>query len=141
VVVDGTLRTSEPDIYAAGDIARYPELVSGEEARIEHWVVAERQGQSVARSMLGIGRPFREAPFFWSQHYDVAISYVGHASRWDSCDLRGDLDKHNASAVYRQAGRIMAVATIGRDFLSLEVEAAMEGGEAGDAERLLGGAN
>src|SRR5262249_49665218 len=91
VVVDEMLRTSASDVFAAGDVARYPEAISGEQARIEHWVVAQRQGQAVARAMLGIGGPFRQTPFFWSQHYDVTISYVGHASRWDSCQIQGDL--------------------------------------------------
>src|SRR5579871_319228 len=137
VVVDEMLRTSASDVFAAGDIARYPEPISGEQTRIEHWVVAERQGQSVARSMLGIGGPFRETPFFWSQHYDVQISYVGHASQWDSCQIEGDLEKYNACAVYRRADRIIAVATIGRDRLSLQVEAAMEAGRTADLESLL----
>jgi NADPH-dependent 2,4-dienoyl-CoA reductase/sulfur reductase-like enzyme len=137
VVVDEMLRTSASDVFAAGDIARYPEPVSGEQTRIEHWVVAERQGQSVARSMLGIGGPFRQTPFFWSQHYDVQISCVGHASKWDSCQIQGDLDKSNACAVYRRADRIIAVATIGRDRLSLQVEAAMEAGRTVDLESLL----
>src|ERR1019366_10753274 len=99
---------SAPDIFAAGDLARYPEPVSGEPARIEHWVTAERQGQAVARSMLGIGGGFREAPFFWSQHYDVTISYTGHAPSWDSCEIRGDLEKHDACAIYRRQGRPIA---------------------------------
>ena len=137
VIVDEMLRTSASDVFAAGDIARYPEPVSGEQTRIEHWVVAERQGQSVARSMLGIGGPFRETPFFWSQHYDVRISYVGHASRWDSCQIEGDLEKYNACAVYRRTNRIIAVATIGRDRLSLQVEAAMEVGGMADLDSLL----
>ena len=137
VVVDEMLRTSAPDIFAAGDIARYPEPVSGEPTRIEHWVVAERQGQSVARSMLGIGQPFRQTPFFWSQHYDVQISYVGHASKWDRCQIDGDLDKSDACAVYRRNDKIIAVATIGRDRLSLQVEAAMEAGKTADLESLL----
>jgi 3-phenylpropionate/trans-cinnamate dioxygenase ferredoxin reductase subunit len=131
------LRTSAWDVFAAGDIARYPEPVSGEQTRIEHWVVAERQGQSVARSMLGIGGPFRQTPFFWSQHYDVQISYVGHASKWDSCQIEGDLDKSNACAIYRRIDRIIAVATIGRDRMSLQVEAAMEVGKTADLDSLL----
>jgi NADPH-dependent 2,4-dienoyl-CoA reductase/sulfur reductase-like enzyme/nitrite reductase/ring-hydroxylating ferredoxin subunit len=137
VIVDEMLRTSATDIFAAGDIARYPESISGESARIEHWVVAERQGQAVARAMLGIGGPFRQTPFFWSQHYDVAIAYVGHASQWDSCEIKGDLEKNDATAVYRRNKKIMAVATIGRDRLSLQVEAAMEGGRTGDLESIL----
>jgi apoptosis-inducing factor 3 len=137
VIVDETLRTSAPDVFAAGDVARYPEPVSGGPARIEHWVVAERQGQAVARSMLGIGGAYREAPFFWSQHYDVTISYVGHAPSWDSCEIRGDLEKHDACAIYRREGRTIAVATIGRDSMSLSVEAAMEQGDAAGLESVL----
>ena len=126
IVVDENLRTSVPDVYAAGDVARYPDPISGERVRIEHWVVAERQGQAVARTMLGIGGPFRDVPFFWSQHYDVAISYIGHASAWDAIEIRGDLKGKNASAIYRGKGRVLAVATIGRDQVSLAAEAAME---------------
>jgi len=137
VVVDEMLRTGASEVFAAGDLARYPEPVSGEQARIEHWVVAQRQGQAVARSMLGIGGPFRQTPFFWSQHYDVTISYVGHASRWDSCQIQGDLNKQDASAVYRRKNRIIAVATIGRDRLSLQVEAAMEAGKTAGLESVL----
>jgi apoptosis-inducing factor 3 len=139
VVVSETLRTSAPDIFAAGDLARYPETVSGEPARIEHWVVAERQGQAVARSMLGIGGAFREAPFFWSQHYDVTISYVGHAPSWDSCEIRGDLEKHDACAIYRRNGRTIAVATIGRDRVGLSVEAALEQGDTAALASILRG--
>jgi len=137
VIVSETLRTSAPDVFAAGDLARYPEPVSGEQARIEHWVMAERQGQAVARSMLGIGGAFREAPFFWSQHYDVTIAYVGHASSWDSCEIQGDLEKRDACAIYRRNGRIIAVATIGRDHLSLSVEAALERGDNAALESIL----
>jgi NADPH-dependent 2,4-dienoyl-CoA reductase/sulfur reductase-like enzyme/nitrite reductase/ring-hydroxylating ferredoxin subunit len=137
VVVSDSLRTSAADVFAAGDVARYPEPVSGETARIEHWVVAERQGQAVARSMLGIGGTYREAPFFWSQHYDVTISYVGHASSWESCEIRGELEKHDACAIYRRNGRPIALATIGRDRLSLRIEAAFEQGEVAAVESVL----
>ncbi|MES1258474.1 MAG: FAD-dependent oxidoreductase [Acidobacteriota bacterium] len=137
VIVNETLRTSAADVFAAGDVARYPEPVSGEPARIEHWVAAERQGQAAARSMLGIGGPFRDPPFFWSQHYDVSISYVGYAPSWDVCEIQGDLEKHDACAVYRRNARTMAVATIGRDPLSLQVEAALERGDAAALEAIL----
>lgn len=137
VVVDEVLRTSAPNIYAAGDIARYPDPFSGERARIEHWVLAERQGQSVAREMLGIGQTFRDVPFFWSQHYDAVISYVGHAPSWDGLEIRGDLDARNACAIYSREGRVVAVATIGRDRLSLAVEAAFEQGDRASLEFLL----
>jgi NADPH-dependent 2,4-dienoyl-CoA reductase/sulfur reductase-like enzyme/nitrite reductase/ring-hydroxylating ferredoxin subunit len=139
VIVDETLRTSAVDVFAAGDMARYPEPVSGDATRIEHWVVAERQGQAVARSMLGIGGTYREAPFFWSQHYDVTISYVGHAASWETCEIRGELDKHDACAIYRRNGKTIAVATIGRDLLSLRVEAALEQGDAAGLDSILRG--
>jgi NADPH-dependent 2,4-dienoyl-CoA reductase/sulfur reductase-like enzyme/nitrite reductase/ring-hydroxylating ferredoxin subunit len=137
VIVGETLRTSASDVFAAGDVARYPEHVSGEQARIEHWVVAERQGQSVARSILGGVGAFRDAPFFWSQHYDVRISYVGHAPSWDSCEIKGDLEEHDACAIYRRGGRTIALAAIGRDRLSLRVEAALEQGNTTAAESIL----
>lgn len=137
VVVNESLRTSAADIFAAGDIALYPERISGEAARIEHWVVAERQGQAVARSMLGLDGTFRDAPFFWSQHYDVTIAYVGHAPSWDACEIRGDLEKRDACAIYRRNGRTIAVATIGRDQMSLRVEAALEQGATASVESIL----
>jgi NADPH-dependent 2,4-dienoyl-CoA reductase/sulfur reductase-like enzyme len=126
VIVDEQLRTSAPDIFAAGDIARYPEHVSGEQTRIEHWVVAERQGQAAARAMLGIGKPFREVPFFWSAHYGVTISYVGHAASWDGYEIQGDLEKRDACVLYRRNGKIVAAATIGRDLESLKLETILE---------------
>jgi NADPH-dependent 2,4-dienoyl-CoA reductase/sulfur reductase-like enzyme len=126
ILVDEALRTSAPDIYAAGDVARYPDAISGERVRIEHWVLAERQGQAVARAMLGLGPGFRDVPFFWSQHYDITISYVGHASTWNRFEIRGDLAGHDACAIYGQDDRVIAVATIGPDQVSLAVESALE---------------
>jgi NADPH-dependent 2,4-dienoyl-CoA reductase/sulfur reductase-like enzyme len=122
VVVDQELRAA-PRVWACGDIARYP--LRGDHVRIEHWQVAVRQGQAVARAILGRA-PRRDVPFFWSAHHDVTIGYVGHAEAFDRAEVHGDLDARDAHVVYRHQGRVKAVATINRDALSLEVEAAME---------------
>jgi NAD(P)H-nitrite reductase large subunit len=126
VVVDAHLETSIPHIYAAGDIARWPDPHSGANIRVEHWVVAERQGQVAARNMLGAREVFDMAPFFWSQHYDVPINYVGHAERWDEIAIEGDIDGKDCLLAYRRGGRVLAVASIFRDVESLQAEASME---------------
>jgi apoptosis-inducing factor 3 len=139
IVVDAELRTSAAGIFAAGDVARYPDPITGKPARVEHWVHAERQGQAAARSMLGRGGPFTDAPFFWSQHYDVTLSYVGHAPGWDQIRTRGDLEKRDFAAAYVKAGRITAVLTVGRDLESLKAEAALERGSAAELAKLFEG--
>jgi NADPH-dependent 2,4-dienoyl-CoA reductase/sulfur reductase-like enzyme/nitrite reductase/ring-hydroxylating ferredoxin subunit len=130
VVVDAELRAA-PDVWAAGDIARFP--CRGEPVRIEHWQVAVRQGQAVARAMLRRART-RDVPFFWSQHHDVTIGYVGHAERFDRVEVRGDLDGRDAHVVYRDAGHIRAVATINRDRVGLLAEAAFAADDAAALE-------
>jgi NADPH-dependent 2,4-dienoyl-CoA reductase/sulfur reductase-like enzyme len=126
VTVDSYLQTSAPDIYAAGDIARWPDPHSRAAIRVEHWVVAERQGQAAARNMLGLREAFTAVPFFWSQHYDVSINYVGHAESWDDLAVEGDLAGKDGLVRFRQKGRTLAVASLFRDLQSLQAEVQME---------------
>jgi NADPH-dependent 2,4-dienoyl-CoA reductase/sulfur reductase-like enzyme len=126
VVVNEYLETSAPGIYAAGDIARWPDPHSGEKLRIEHWVVAERQGQTVARNIMGRRERFDDVPFFWSQHYDLPINYVGHAEKWDKLEIEGDIKVRDCVVRYRRDGKLLAVASIYRDVDSLKEELAME---------------
>jgi NADPH-dependent 2,4-dienoyl-CoA reductase/sulfur reductase-like enzyme/nitrite reductase/ring-hydroxylating ferredoxin subunit len=131
VLVDPFLETSLAGIFAAGDIARWPDPHSGDAIRVEHWAVAQRQGQTAARNMLGGRERFDAVPFFWSQHYDVAINYVGHAESWDELAVEGDIDALDCLLRYKRKGRTLAVASIFRDVDSLKAELQFEGELAG----------
>jgi NADPH-dependent 2,4-dienoyl-CoA reductase/sulfur reductase-like enzyme/nitrite reductase/ring-hydroxylating ferredoxin subunit len=139
IVVDEALRTSAPDVWAAGDAARWPDARTGESIRVEHWVVAERMGQIAAKSVLGAKVRCDLVPFFWSAHYDLTINYIGHAERWDRVDVAGELAVRDAAVAFRRAGKTLAIATIGRDHAGLEAEAAMERTDEGVLHRLVPG--
>ncbi|HEX6070805.1 MAG TPA: FAD-dependent oxidoreductase [Longimicrobiaceae bacterium] len=133
VAVNEYLETRVAGIYAAGDIARYPDPRSGAPTRVEHWVAAQRQGQAAARNILGRREPFSDPPFFWTRQWDVGISYVGNTQQWQAVEIDGDLAADDATVRFIDGGEVRAVATIGRDRESLRAEAAMESGARGAA--------
>jgi NADPH-dependent 2,4-dienoyl-CoA reductase/sulfur reductase-like enzyme/nitrite reductase/ring-hydroxylating ferredoxin subunit len=128
ILVNAFLETSATGVYAAGDIVRWPDAHSGESIRVEHWVVAQRQAQTAALNMLGQHQKFDAVPFFWSQHYDVPINYVGHAEQWDEIMIEGDIKAKDCLLKYKRKGRVLAVASIFRDLASIQAELDMERG-------------
>jgi NADPH-dependent 2,4-dienoyl-CoA reductase/sulfur reductase-like enzyme/nitrite reductase/ring-hydroxylating ferredoxin subunit len=126
VVVGPGLETRASGVFAVGDVARYPDPRTGGLIRVEHWVAAERQGQHVAKVLLGQAEAFEDPPFFWSAHYDLTINYVGHAAASDSARVEGSIADRDATVRFERNGRLMAAATLGRDVESLKIEIALE---------------
>lgn len=137
ILVNEFLETSASDVFAAGDIARWPSSFSKEPLRVEHWVVAQRQGQIAAANMMGAKKKYAEVPFFWSQQFDVTLSYVGNTASPVSTRIYGRLEDRDCAVAYRDGSEVKAVLTIGRDLQSLEIERAFEAGDQKAIDKIL----
>jgi NADPH-dependent 2,4-dienoyl-CoA reductase/sulfur reductase-like enzyme len=114
VLVDSRLSAAE-NVYAAGDIASFPDPRTGQRTRIEHWRTALQQGRAAARNMIGRDEPFTGVPFFWTRQFNVTLGYVGHAKTWDEIIYQGDVSAHKFLAFYVQDDRVTAVAGMKHD--------------------------
>jgi 3-phenylpropionate/trans-cinnamate dioxygenase ferredoxin reductase subunit len=108
VLVDEQLRTSAPDVYAAGDVANAFHPFYGERVRVEHWANALHQGPVAARNMLGHSEAYDRVPYFFSDQYDVGMEYSGFARTWDRVVFRGDPMSREFIAFWLLRGRVVA---------------------------------
>ena len=114
VPVDEYLSAAE-NVYAAGDIARYPDWRTGESTRVEHWRIAAQHGRIAAYNMAGVPTKYRGVPVFWSMQFDFPLRYVGHATEWDELIVDGDLNQREFIAFYIKEGKVLAAASSKRD--------------------------
>ena len=123
IAVNERLETSVPGIYAVGDVAGYPDARLGRRIRVEHWVHAQRQGQHVARLLMGEADVYTDIPFFWSAHFDTGLRYLGHSSGKAQTQVEGSIEGRDCVVHYGSNGKDDAVATCNRDPAALAVDA------------------
>jgi 3-phenylpropionate/trans-cinnamate dioxygenase ferredoxin reductase component len=136
VLVDATLRTSAPDIWAAGDIAAHMHPRYGRRVRVEHWANALNQGPAAARNMLGADEPFDRLPYFFSDQYDVGMEYSGLAARDDRVVVRGDLSSREVIAFWTAGGRVTAAMNVNVWDVTDDLQELIRSGREVDPERL-----
>jgi len=108
IVVDEFLRTSAPDVFAAGDVAATWNPMYKKGIRMEHWANALNQGQAAARNMLGQDSAYTKLPYFYSDQYDLGMEYHGYAVDWDRVVVRGDTSRREFLAFWLKDGRVLA---------------------------------
>ena len=109
VDVDSRLMLAE-NVYAAGDVARYPDPFSDDRIRIEHWRLAQQHGRTAGQTMAGKDVSFESVPFFWTRHFGVSLMYAGHATEWDEVLMTGEPAKQDFTAFYIRDNRLLAAA-------------------------------
>lgn len=133
VVVNEFLETSAPGVFAAGDIANYPDAIFNKRRRVEHWDNAVSQGQHVARILLGERAPFRHVPYFFSDVFDLSYEFWGDPSDAEQTIHRGDLTSNSFSVWWLRGGKLRAAFVMNRP--DAERENAPKWIEAGEAPR------
>jgi len=108
VLVDAMLQTSDPLVYAAGDVANAEHPGLGRRIRIEHWANAQNQGKAAGASMAGKGAPYDRVPYFYTDQFDLGMEYSGHSEGYDRVVYRGDVEKREFIAFWTQGGRVLA---------------------------------
>jgi NADPH-dependent 2,4-dienoyl-CoA reductase/sulfur reductase-like enzyme len=114
VMVNEYLETSRPDIFAAGDVANYQDVLFGKRRRVEHWDNAVSQGQYCARALMGERTPFKHVPYFFSDVFDLSYEYWGDSSGADQVAHRGDLASKSFSVWWLRQKQLVAAFTMNR---------------------------
>lgn len=114
ILVNDYLQAAD-GVYAAGDIACYPDWRTDEPTRVEHWRIAAQQGRIAAHNMAGKPTKFRAVPVFWTMQFKFPLRYVGHTNQWDELIVDGDLQKRQFIAFYVKDDQVLAAATSQRD--------------------------
>ena len=108
IAVDEYLRSSVPNIYAAGDVAAAWHPRYGRHMRVEHWDNAIQQGKTAAANILGSNEPYARTPYFYSDQFDLGMEYRGFAPQWGRVVVRGDLATREFHAFWMSDGRVIA---------------------------------
>ncbi|MGH3229674.1 MAG: NAD(P)/FAD-dependent oxidoreductase [Streptosporangiaceae bacterium] len=138
IVVDAGLRSSDPDVYAAGDVANAYHPVLGRHVRVEHWANALNQPQAAARAMLGQDVAYDLVPYFYTDQYDLGMEYAGYVEPggYDRVVFRGDVEGREFVAFWLRGGRVLAGMNVNIWDVNEPIQAIVRGGRTVDAGRL-----
>ena len=138
IVTDAGLRSSDPDIYAAGDVANAYHPLLGRHIRVEHWANALNQPQAAGRAMLGQDTAYDLVPYFYTDQYDLGMEYAGYVEPggYDQVVFRGDVQRREFIAFWLAGGRVLAGMNVNVWDVNEAIQAVVRGGRAVDAARL-----